>query len=91
MNTQPKQPPAQALICACGLLSTPPADLVVLDGACGAGIATTRMMDESGGRDGSVSVVCGDLDQTVVELAGERIREKGWKAKAERLDAQVKR
>ena len=44
------------------------------------------MMDESDGRDGSASVVCGDLDQTVVELARRRIR-----AKAERLDAQVKR
>ena len=36
-----------------------------------------------------ISVVCGDLDQTMVDLAAERIREKGWPAKAERLDAQV--
>ena len=36
-----------------------------------------------------VSVVCGDIDQTMVDLAAERIRENGWWARAERMDAQV--
>ena len=51
---------------------------------------TARMMANGGvvGDEG-ISVVCGDIDQTMVELAAERIREHGWPAKAERLDAQV--
>ena len=38
-----------------------------------------------------ISVVCGDLDQIMVDLAAERIRKNGWPAKAERLDAEVTR
>lgn len=38
-----------------------------------------------------MSVVCGDLDQTMVDLVAQRIKENGWHAKAEKLDAQVTR
>ena len=62
---------------------------MILDIACGAGVVTARMM-EKGGRDAKdVSVVCGDLDQTMVDMVADRIQENGWPAKAERLDAQV--
>lgn len=34
-------------------------------------------------------VVCGDLDQTMVNLVAQRIKENHWNVKAEKLDAQV--
>ena len=48
-------------------------------------------MEEASSSSNDISVACGDLDQTMVDLAAERIREHGWQAKAERLDAQVQR
>ena len=84
-------PPAKALLSACGLLPTPPARATILDIACGAGVVTALLMQKGGGsyvKD--LSVVCGDLDQTMVDMAADRIRENGWPARAERLDAQVR-
>ena len=49
------------------------------------------MMANGGVANKEISVVCGDLDEIMVDLAAERIRENGWPAKAERLDAQVTR
>lgn len=48
-------------------------------------------MEKGGSKNHDISVVCGDLDQTMVDLAAQRIKENGWQAKAERLDAQVLR
>ncbi len=48
-------------------------------------------MEKGGYKNHDMSVVCGDLDQTMVDLAAQRIEENGWQAKAERLDAQVLR
>ena len=49
------------------------------------------MMKKCGGGGGKdVSVVCGDLDQTMVDMVAERILENGWPARAERVDAQVR-
>lgn len=62
---------------------------MILENACGAGIVTARMMANGDVAHKEISVVCGDLDQTMVDLAAERIRENGWPATAERLDAQV--
>ena len=47
------------------------------------------MMENGGLGNKDLSVVCGDLDQTMVDLAAQRIKENGWPAKAELLDAQV--
>ena len=47
------------------------------------------MMENGGLGNKDFSVVCGDLDQTMVDLAAQRIKENGWPAKAELLDAQV--
>ena len=33
--------------------------------------------------------MCGDLDQTMVDMVAQRIKENGWPATAEKLDAQV--
>ncbi|CAD6591728.1 MAG: hypothetical protein ASARMPREDX12_005395 [Alectoria sarmentosa] len=81
-------PPAEALLSSCGLLPTQPAGSVILDNACGAGVVTARLMEGGGSSNKDLSVVCGDLDQTMVDLVAQRIKENGWQAKAERLDAQ---
>ena len=80
-------PPAQALLSSCGLRPDPPADAVILDNACGAGVVTAHLL---GGLSSTrLSVVCGDLDQTMVNLVAKRIKENSWPATAEKLDAQV--
>ena len=63
----------------------------MLDNACGAGVVTARLMGAGGLGIKDLSVVCGDLDQTMVDLVAQRIEENGWQAKAEQLDAQVLR
>lgn len=83
-------PPAQALLTHCGLLPTQSAGSLVLDIACGAGTVTARLMENVGSSNKDINVVCGDLEQTMVDLAAQRIKERGWQAKAERLDAQVR-
>lgn len=62
---------------------------MVLDNACGAGTVTARLMESGGSSNQDISIICGDLDQTMVDLAAQRIKEHGWQAKAEQLDAQV--
>ena len=62
---------------------------MILDIACGAGVVTARLMERGSPSSDDMSVVCGDLDQIMVDLAAQRVREHGWQAKAERLDAQV--
>ena len=81
--------PARAMLEQCGLLPVPPANAVVLDNACGASIVTARLFEavDSGRQD--LTVICGDLDQTMVELSGQRIKENGWNAQAKRIDAQA--
>lgn len=64
---------------------------MILDNACGAGVVTARLMEGGGPSNKDLSVVCGDLDQTMVDMVAQRIKENGWQAKAERLDAQVLR
>ena len=63
---------------------------MILDNACGAGTVTARLMESGGSSNRNISVVCGDLEQTMVDLVAQRIKEHGWPAKAERLNAQVR-
>ena len=49
------------------------------------------MMANGGVANKEMRVVCGDLDQTMIDLAAERIRENGLSARAELLDAHVTR
>lgn len=46
-------------------------------------------MEGAGSSNRDMTVVCGDLDQTMVDLVEQRIKENGWQVKAELLDAQV--
>ena len=62
---------------------------MILDIACGLGVVTAYLVEKSDSSNDDMSVVCGDLDQNMVDLVAQRIKENGWQAKAERLDAQV--
>lgn len=81
-------PPAETLLSNCGLLPTRPAGVVILDNACGAGVVTARLLEKGGSSNENLSVVCGDLDQTMVNLVAQRIKENHWNAQAEKFDAQ---
>ena len=82
-------PPAQALLSRCGLRPDPPNNAIILDNACGAGVVTARLLEAVGLSIKGLSVVCGDLDQTMVDMVAQRIKENSWPATAEKLDAQV--
>ena len=82
-------PPARAMLEQCGLLPSPPAGAIVLDNACGAGILTACLFEASKSDRNDLTVVCGDLDQTMVDLADQRIKTNGWNAQAERVDSQA--
>ncbi|KAL6715547.1 hypothetical protein ACLMJK_006508 [Lecanora helva] len=82
--------PAHALLEQCGLLPSPPADAVMLDNACGAGIVIVRLLEnlDASKRD-AVSITCGDIDQTMLDLTSQKMAANGWKVKVERIDAQA--
>ena len=80
------RPASLGLLSNCGLLPSRPAGSII---ACGAGVVTARLMENGGSNNKDISAVCGDLDQTMVELAARRILEHGWRATAESVDAQV--
>lgn len=71
-------PPAHALLIQCGLLPQPPSGSTILDNACGAGIVTARLVSDLTSPPEDLEVICGDLDQTMVDLTASRIRENGW-------------
>ena len=82
--------PARAMLEKCGLLPSPPTNAIILDNACGAGIVTACLcesLDDS--QRNALTVVCGDIDQTMVDLTSQRVRENVWKVQVERLDAQA--
>jgi ubiquinone/menaquinone biosynthesis C-methylase UbiE len=81
--------PARAMLEQCGLLPNPPATAVILDNACGTGIVTARLFESAGSDRRDLTVVCGDLDQTMVDLSEQRIKANGWNAVAKCLDAQA--
>jgi ubiquinone/menaquinone biosynthesis C-methylase UbiE len=81
--------PARDMLEQCGLLPVPPANAVILDNACGAAIVTARLFESIGSDRRDLTVVCGDLDQTMVELSEQRIKANGWNAQVKRIDAQA--
>ncbi|KAJ7485087.1 S-adenosyl-L-methionine-dependent methyltransferase [Mycena galericulata] len=80
--------PAKAMLVLSGLLPTPPKNAVVLDNACGGGIVTALLFDAIG-KSSDVHVVCGDLEEYMVQSAGKRIELNGWNAEATVVDAQA--
>ena len=56
--------------------------------ACGAGVVTAHLLGAVGSSDMDLSVVCGDLDQTMVDLV-QRIKDDGRLATTEEVDVQV--
>ncbi|KAJ6535126.1 S-adenosyl-L-methionine-dependent methyltransferase [Mycena capillaripes] len=80
--------PAKAMLVQCGLLPTPPKNAMVLDNACGGGVVTSLLFNTIG-KTSDVHVVCGDLENYMVESAAERIKQNGWDAEAVVADAQA--
>lgn len=81
--------PARAMLEQCGLLPSPPAGAVILDNACGAGVVAACLFKalDLNTKKSALTVVCGDIDLTMVDMARQRIKANGWNATAERIDA----
>lgn len=87
---QATTPPARAMILQSGILSAP-GELKVLDNACGAGVLSAVLLEEASKElKERMELVCGDLDQNMIGMVGARIKDKGWKATAQIVDAQVR-
>jgi 2-polyprenyl-3-methyl-5-hydroxy-6-metoxy-1,4-benzoquinol methylase len=81
---------AQRLIDLSGISTANPADIKVLDNACGSGIVTARLLDGLGEKGKGLKVVCGDLQQGMVDYVQERAQEQGWAGvEVQVVDAQV--
>ncbi|KAF8198845.1 S-adenosyl-L-methionine-dependent methyltransferase [Mycena galopus ATCC 62051] len=80
--------PAKAMLVQSGLLPTPPKDAKVLDNACGAGVVTSLLLSTIG-KTNDIHVVCGDLEEYMVNTTAERIKTNGWNAEATLADAQA--
>ncbi|KAF8198822.1 S-adenosyl-L-methionine-dependent methyltransferase [Mycena galopus ATCC 62051] len=80
--------PGQAMLVQTGLLPTPPKDAKVLDNACGAGVVTSLLFSTIG-KTNNIHVVCGDLEEYMVNTTAERIKKNGWNADASVADAQA--
>ncbi|KAJ7126011.1 S-adenosyl-L-methionine-dependent methyltransferase [Mycena epipterygia] len=70
------------------MLPTPPKNALVLDNACGRGVVTSILFDAIG-KTNDVRVVCGDLENYMVQSTAERIKANGWNAEAVVIDAQA--
>ncbi|KAJ7649141.1 S-adenosyl-L-methionine-dependent methyltransferase [Mycena polygramma] len=79
---------AKALLTQSGLLPTPPTEALVLDNACGAGVLASVLFNTVG-KTSDVRVVCGDLEEGMIEMSTERIKTNGWNAEATVADAQA--
>lgn len=82
-------PPVQALLTQCGLLSAQPAGTIILDNACGGGVITARLLEGSGSQVHGMKVICGDLDEVMVDMTAQRIAKHSWPAEAQVINAQV--
>ncbi|KAJ7248968.1 S-adenosyl-L-methionine-dependent methyltransferase [Mycena rebaudengoi] len=80
--------PAKALLAQSGLLASPSPNVVVLDNACGSGVIT-RLLFDTIGNDRGVRVVCGDLEERMIQFVSERIKANAWNAEAKIVDAQA--
>ncbi|KAF8146335.1 hypothetical protein K438DRAFT_1781110 [Mycena galopus ATCC 62051] len=79
---------AKAMLEQSGLLPTPPKNAQVLDNACGGGVVTSILFNVIG-KNSDVHIVCGDLEEYVVNSTAEHIKANGWNAEATVADAQV--
>ncbi|KAJ7150464.1 S-adenosyl-L-methionine-dependent methyltransferase [Mycena crocata] len=78
--------PAKAMLVQSGLLPSPPKGALVLDNACGGGVLTAVFFDAVG-KTSDVRFVCGDLEESMVQSAAERITANAWNAEATVVDA----
>ncbi|KAJ6563644.1 S-adenosyl-L-methionine-dependent methyltransferase [Mycena vulgaris] len=78
--------PAKAMLVKSGLLPMPPKKALVLDNACGGGVVASLLFNALG-KTSDVRVVCGDLEEYMVNSTAERIKANGWNAEATVVDA----
>lgn len=77
-------PPAFAMLKEMNLLPTPPPNSIILDNACGMGVVTAvlfQQVDKSALD--KFSVVCGDNEQTMIDLTFLRAHESKWPVERE--------
>jgi len=90
---QATSPPALAMLSQAGVLPNPPADLLLLDNACGAGCVTANLFKELGKEkveSAGIKIVCTDIQPNMVSAVSERIKINGWETivEAKVVDAQ---
>lgn len=61
-------------------------DDMVLENGCGVGFFTELLVSRMAGRGG---LICGDIDQSSIELVRRKNELEGWKAKVDLIDALV--
>ena len=80
--------PALAMLKQTGLLPNPPSQAKILDIACGSGVVAKCLFENMATSEPDFEVLCGDLDQTMVNMTSDSIMEKGWKnVTVDRIDA----
>jgi ubiquinone/menaquinone biosynthesis C-methylase UbiE len=80
--------PALAMLKQTGLLPSPPSQAKILDNACGSGVVAKRFFKNMATSEPDFKLLCGDLDQTMVNMTSDSIKEKGWKnVTVDRIDA----
>ncbi|KAJ7926159.1 S-adenosyl-L-methionine-dependent methyltransferase [Mycena leptocephala] len=80
--------PAKAMLVKSGLLPIAPKNAVVLDNACGGGVVASLLFNAIGNTS-DVRVVCGDVEEYMVQSAAEKIKANGWSGEATLADAQA--
>ncbi|KAJ7665060.1 S-adenosyl-L-methionine-dependent methyltransferase [Mycena polygramma] len=82
--------PAKAMLVQSGLLPTPPAGALVLDNACGGGLLASLIFNTIEKPQATdMRVVCGDVEEAMVQKAKARIEGNGWNGEARVADAQA--
>ena len=81
--------PALALVKHSALLPSPPPNSILFDNACGAGILTSQLLSQISENDRkNISIICGDLDLTMIDMMNERIKSNSWSnVTAQKLDS----
>jgi ubiquinone/menaquinone biosynthesis C-methylase UbiE len=71
--------PALAMLKQMGLLPSSPSQAEFLDNACGSGVVAKRLFENIATSEPNSEFLCGDLDQTMVNMMSDSIKKKGWK------------
>ncbi|KAF7317250.1 Methyltransf-25 domain-containing protein [Mycena chlorophos] len=88
--------PARAMLVQAGLLppANPPSGALILDNACGGGVVAWELHTAVGanfeGKNHDMKLICGDLEETMVQKTRDRVAAEGWpNTEAMVVDAQA--